>query len=1315
MRAPNEGRGGRDTSRSGGAAPVHVEPRGAQDGRSGSAKKGTTGDKVRSSGSRWLALAALVAAVAAGGGNVRAEPTVIDAELAKRVGEIDRAKGPEVYAALRGVLDLWDLADPTQVEAELTSFAASERLAPPVRVYAQMLVAEARKRRGDAPGAAAIASKLGFVDKWLFVGPFDNENRGGLARAFQPEQELAAPIVPGRAFDGKERPVRFRDAAFAGSTVFDFGAYLRPRENVCGYATTFLRSSPRAKTPRKVSLWVGATGAVKVFQGAELVLADEAYRELDVDRLATTITLGQGPERITVKVCSDATSPKFSLRVGDDKGAPDLDVVASADPALSVEGAPAADAKEGPRADAPRGDKPPKKKEQADRKPAAEADPRSATKTPSASKIVSQGSLLGPIQAFERAVGDGSKASAGTMEAYARYLVSTGGDPRGEHRARELAQRAAEAEPTVQRLLLAGDLSEDRNQLRGWIERAEKLAQPNDVDVLLARARLTRTGIQWRDAVPFYEKVLAIEPDNLIGTLGRVDLYVQAGLPRTALATLDAAVATRPRSVALLKAYATELRLVGRETEADEIDARWFAFRADDTSFASRQIDLAVARRDVPGAERWLSRFTANEGDGVFAASVAARTYRALGQKERARRALEAALDAAPEDLATLRSLADLAGQDERREEQLRLLRKLLALSPQSKDVREYVEHIEPAKPRDDEAYAWEKDRFLKMRDSASARLPRRTLRNLTVTTIFPNGLARHFHQIVFQPLTDEGAARARQYSFSFRGDKQDVELRTARVYRADGSVAEAVESGEGAANDPSIAMYTSERTFYVQFPRLSPGDVVELRYRVDDVAQVNEVADAFSEIEYVQADEPIADSEYVVIAPKTKKLSTFVSGMPGMKQETTDKGDQRVYHFTATDVPALEPEPAMPPWSEVLGQVHVSTFQSWDELGAWYWGLARDQLDVDDEVRKKVRELTQGLTTDDAKIKAVYRYVTSLRYVGLELGIEGIKPRRCALTLARGWGDCKDKATMIVTMLRELGIPSTIVLVRTGMRGDLPKGAPATIAAFDHAIAYVPSLDLYLDGTADGAGSTELPAMDRGSVGLQINEGKPKLVRLPDPPAETSPHDRRMSLTLAADGSSDFSLDMTVRGANAVAWRERYHGEGTRRDRATRDLAGVLGAVELAKGEGALVVRDVDDVEKPVGLSAKGRATAYARREGDRLSVPVASPLDLTKTLASLSSRKLDLSTGALTRSTDERTIKLPPGMKIERLPEPVKLDSPYGKVELTADVQSGKVVVRSSIALKKSRIAPVEYAQFRAFCEAADNALGQRLVLAP
>ncbi len=1203
-----------------------------------------------------------------------AELGPIHADLLRTTATAHATKGPEVYAALREIWRTWDRADPTQVEEAIRSVAESAATPPQAKVYAELLHAYARRRRGDLDGAIDVVGKLGFVNRWMALGPFDNENKTGLTRVFVPETELLSPIEPGRNYDGKERPVKWRVLPETSRYGwFDFGDYMHPLENICGYATTFVRAKSGTHTPRKISLWMGATGAFRLFWNGEKAIEDLGYRELDIDRFATTVTLQPGNNRITVKVCGTGDAPRFTLRIGDEKGAPDLDIEAVAEPTASLS--------------------------------AASAPEKTGGATPQ--------SVEGPMQAFERLTSV-PKPTPASLEAYARYLAMTGGDAAPEHKARDLSRRAAEAEPTVKRLLLAGQLAEDRNQQREWIERAAALAgaEHKDIHLLLAQAHHTRTGTNWRDAVPIFEKILTLDPDNVSATLGLVELYIEAGLKRTALATLEKAVARQPRSVALLRTYAAQLRAVGRDTDAAEVEGRYAALRFDDSSFLSQQIDLAIARRDTQGTERWLERYLRSEPETPWSLGMAARTYRSLGQKDRALAAYKRALEISPEDVVTMRALSDMYGESGDRELQLKMLRQLLTILPQAKEVREYVEHIEPPKPRADEAFAWAPERFLSMRATADSRFPKRTLRSLTVTTVFPNGLASRFRQVVFQPLTDEAAASGREFAFNYQGDKQTVTLRAAKVYRADGKVDEAIESGESGVNNPAISMYTSTRAFYVHFPRLNAGDVVELRYRIEDVSPRNEIADYFGEVEYVGSDEPVASSEYVLITPKSRSFYFNTSSVPGLKRETKEDGDRRIDRFWVSDLEPISVEPLMPPWAEVMPHIHVSTFKTWDDVGSWYWGLARDQFDVDDEVRKRVKEITKGLTTDEAKVKAIYHYATALRYVALEFGLEGIRPRRCALTLARGWGDCKDKATLIVSMLREVGIPATVVLVRTGMRGKI-EPEPASLAPFDHAIAYVPSLDLYLDGTAEHTGTTELPVMDRDAIALQINEGKPKLVRLPQPPPEASTTRRKLDITLAADGSAQFAFDMQVSGAYAPDWRNRYLADGTRRDRATRDLGRELGPVDLATGKAGLEMGKLDDLEQPVKLHARGKANAFARADSDVLSLPAGPAHRLAADYASLSKRTLDLNLHALTQREDEWTIHIPQGMKVTRAPTPAKLDTPFGRFSIAFEESPGKVVIKTTLAFKKARITPAEYAAWRNFCEAADRAFGQRMTV--
>jgi tetratricopeptide (TPR) repeat protein len=1231
---------------------------------------------------RTVATGAAFLLAAAWGSTAGAELGAVHPDLLRAQAAVRPAIGhPEVYAALRDVWRTWDRADPSQVEEVIASIAQSGA-PPPTRVYASLLEAYARRRRGDLDGAVARVARLGFVGHWMTLGPFDNENKAGFSRAFAPETELSLPVDTVRTYDGKERPVRWRAPPLhAPYGWVDLGETVRPSAGVCAYATTWVSAKAGTRAPRRVSLWAGSAGAMRVYWNGEAVLEDAGYRELDIDRFATTVTLKEGVNRITVKVCGAEDAPRFALRIGDERGEPDLGVEVASNLIAAAAGPQ-------PKA------------------PAAPDKAKAPTKA-------AHGGLEGPMQAFERLVA-GARPAPAALEAFARYLATTGGDSRPEHRARDLARRAAEAEPTVKRLLLAGQLAEDRNQQREWVDKAEARASKQDVDVLLMQAQLARTSTNWRDAVPIFQKILAIDPDHVSATLGLAELYIEAGLKRSALAVLEKAARRQPQGVALLRVYAGQLRALDRDTEAADVEARYAALRFDDRDFLNTQVDLAVARRDKAGAERWLERFLASEPDSAWARGVAARTYRALGQRERAVASYQRALALAPEDVPTLRALSDLYGEEDKREDQLKLLRQILALSPQAKDVREYVEHIEPPKPRADEAYAWAADKFLPMRgETAGVKYPKRTLRNLTVTTVFPNGLASRFRQVVFQPLNDEAAAGAREYAFSYQADKQVVQLRAAKVYRADGKVDDAVESGEGSANDPALAMYTSTRTFYVHFPRLETGDLVELRYRVEDVAPRNEVADYYGEVEYMGSDEPVASSEYVLIRPKNRALYVNAQSVPGVKRETTEQGDQRLDRFVADNLPAIVAEPVMPPWAEVVPHVHVSTFDDWPAVGSWYWGLARDQFDVDDEVRQRVKELTKGLKDDLAKVRAIYKYVTRLRYVALELGIEGIKPRRCAQTIARGWGDCKDKATVIVTMLREAGIPATIVLVRTGMRGSI-EPLPASLAPFDHAIAYVPALDLYLDGTAEHTGVTELPPMDRGAFALQINEGRAKRVNLPQAPPEASVTRRKLDITLAADGTGQFTQELVVSGAFAPEWQQRYLAEATRRERAQRDLAGELGAFEMAPGKPGLDVNDLDDEDQPVRLKAKGKALGFARQDGTTLAIPAGPTRQLVREYASLSKRTLDVDLHALSSREDEWTLHYPQGMRVTRAPTPAQLDTPFGRFAIAFEEAPGKVVVRASLAFKKARITPAEYPAWRTFCEAVDRAFGQTMVVA-
>ncbi len=1210
-------------------------------------------------------------------------PREADAAVGARLGErLDKiaklheaarsARGPLVYTALRALWQEYDQGDPAELEEAIEDLSRDRAIAPAARAYAGLLGAYSRRRRGDFDGARARVTALGYVGQWLVVGPFDNEGKAGFERAFGPEQDLKEPLSFGRTYDGKERAVRWR--AIPDSSRYgwlDAGVLVRPSEKTCVYATSFVQDTRKGQKARTVSLWLGSAGATKVFWNGEKVLEDTKYRALDADRFAARVVLREGVNRLTVKTCGDEDGALFSLRVGAQDGGVDPWARASADPSL-----------------------------------ANEAAAQRYKKDPA---VIEGGALDGPISAFERLAKGGDPA---TLEAYARYLSLTSSDDPAEHQARALARKAADKTPTIGRLLLASELTEGRNQSATLLDRAEELVKKGatteeKIDVLLARAAHARGGANFRDAIPYYDRVLALDPDNVRATLARVELYSEANLKETALALLERALSRRPKSVALLRVTASSLEELNRTADAEGIEDRYAALRFDDPHIAQRKLDVALARRDPAAAGHWVDRLLAANPDSAATLAQAARTYVALGDRPKAIGTYRRALELAPEDTDAMRALANVYAVGGNGEDQLRLLRKVLELRPQEKDVREYVAHTEPEKPRPDEVFARPAKEFLAQRDAPALGRDRRTLVDLQVTTVFPNGLASRYHQIVFQPLTDSAAAQAREYAFGFEADTETVQLRGAKVYRKNGQVDEAAESGDGPADNPQIAMYTSQRVYYVHFPRLFPGDVVELLYRTEDVAQRNAFADYFGEVVYMQGQEPVSYAEYVLMTPKARTFHFNEPKIPGVTRTVSEQGDKRVERFVARDLAPVDPEPLQPPFASFLGHVHVSTYKSWDDMGAWYWGLVKDQFVADDEVKRRVAEVTRGLTTDAEKVRAIYGYVVQrTRYVALEFGIHGFKPYRCAQIFARGFGDCKDKATLIVTMLKEAGIPSTIVILRTGMRGDF-ESAPASLAPFDHAIAYVPSMNLYLDGTAEFTGSRELPAMDRGALGLRINEGKPELVHLPEPPPEESVTARKVEATIAADGSAQLEWRGDVTGVHAGGWRGRYHSLSTQKKRVQEDLGNEFPGLELTQ----VSANDLEKIEDTVSIRAKGKVTQLARKDTDSMSLAAGPREHMVREYATLSQRKRDIRIFALTADETDTTLRLPAGARITSQPRASHGDGPFGSYRVEVEVSGTQVRTKTRVALKKSRVSAAEYPLFRAFCEEVDRALGQRV----
>ena len=126
--------------------------------------------------------------------------------------------------------------------------------------------------------------------------------------------------------------------------------------------------------------------------------------------------------------------------------------------------------------------------------------------------------------------------------------------------------------------------------------------------------------------------------------------------------------------------------------------------------------------------------------------------------------------------------------------------------------------------------------------------------------------------------------------------------------------------------------------------------------------------------------------------------------------------------------------------------------FSNWREMGTWYWNLERGRSDASPEIKQEVAALTAGKTTSLQKMQALAQFVQrDIRYVAIELGIGGWQPHPATEVFSHRYGDCKDKATLMRSMLQEIGVDSYQVAINTA-RGSITPGTPA-YRGFDHQI----------------------------------------------------------------------------------------------------------------------------------------------------------------------------------------------------------------------------------------------------------------------
>ena len=1209
---------------------------------------------------RLLAVLLIVAgSPALGSAQGRSAANPIDREVRQLATQVVRdARRPQGIVRMMEIDQLYTIASPGTTDETFARLERNRRLPAHLRAYASMQRAYGLVHAGHPNAGADKFDELGFVRQWRVIGPFDNEGKAGFNREYPPEALRNQDVVADGQYPGRERPVQWR-AYPEGVTRYgyvDLDAVLRPYVNVCGFAETFVHR----EREEPISLWLGAAGAAKIYFNGTKVFEEDIYDGATADRNSVMVAAVEGWNRILVKSCTADGQWGFFLRVADRSGAPLSDL----------------------RAD-PRG---------ADRA----SGQGNTNRLPSAPP--------GHFEALQAAV-ERNDSSAANHYNLARYLWLSGtGDP-AENPARQHAERAAELDDRVDHLLFAANLAETRAEKMRFVELAAE-ASRNDPRVMVMQAALVAGGPDGGRALRMLDLPLTSRAGMKAAAL-RAAMLRSRGLNLTALAITQRA---REVSGGSLRWRTREIELLDALGQRDESHRQREALlnlEYDEFGYRRHMINDALHREDNATALRHLDAMrTVLPGDAdtlYYAASV----YEGMGRTDDAIAIYRQVVALAPDEPDYHVRYGNALLRFGQEGAATQAFRQALALRPQDASTRRLLERIEPTE-RPDEAYATALGEILERRRDEQS-WPATRLQDLSVATVHPNGLSSEFRQIAFQVHTDEGARRHRSHTIVFEPGLQFVDIRSAKVIRRDGSVVESYRTAQRNLANPAYRIYYDTRALVVQFPELQPGDSVELRYRIEDVSRRNAFNDYYGDLRVLQAAIPIVNWEHVLITPSEREFHVNRPQLRSFQHERESTDGQRIDRFKARNLEPLRRESNMPGITEIAPYLHVSTYQSWEDVGRWWWGLAQDQFHHDASLERTVNELIAGANDTRTKVQRIYRWVVeNVRYVGLEFGIHGFKPYRIAQILQRGFGDCKDTASLLYAMLKIAGVEARIALIRTRDLGAITD-EPASLAVFNHAIAYVPELDLFLDGTTDTSGMNELPTGDQGTTTLLVGPNDATLRQTPLVSADRERRERRLRIQLASDGSAQVEGSELVSGWQAARYRSTYQAAGMRDERLQREIARQLPGVELESQR----FGNLDNFEAPVSFEYRIRAPQMAQHRGSEMELPGSVLASLVRSLANTPSRIHPLEVGPPSSYYEERTITLPSNHRFLRVPSGGHAQSPFGSLRMQYERQGTALRVTTELRLEQARVSPDEYPAFRRFIEEADRLTRERIAV--
>lgn len=594
-------------------------------------------------------------------------------------------------------------------------------------------------------------------------------------------------------------------------------------------------------------------------------------------------------------------------------------------------------------------------------------------------------------------------------------------------------------------------------------------------------------------------------------------------------------------------------------------------------------------------------------------------------------------------------------------------------------------------------------------------------------TTVDSNGEISTRHRVAYKLLRPEAEDQYGYVGVPFDDEAKILSFK-AWTITADGRVLSLGEKDTVETSMSTYEVFTDDRMKVMKFSDAVPGSVVGYEYTQKQRPFIFENDWSF------QWAIPVRRARLILQLPSGWEYSANWFNYSEQKPQSSGSGQ---YVWEVDDVPAIDIEPDMPPQEAVAGWVglkyypqdpslRAKTTGTWKDLGVWYNGLTQDSRVASPAIQQEVATLTAGITNPVDKIRVLSRYVQrQIRYAAIEVGIGGYQPHPAADVFTHQYGDCKDKATLLSAMLRQIGIDSYYVIIDSE-RGVVQPAYPSM--NFDHAILAIklpdsvndptmyavvndPALGelLFVDPTDEYTPLGYLPSELQDSYGLVVAPDGGHLVKLPLLPASTNRLIRvgKFSLTPAGDLSGD--IQQIQWGGPAEDYRAQFLSiqPADRANIFESFLGTFLTNFTLTQAS----LGNLNAYDQNLMMNYNFVAASYANVAGNMLFVRPRVVGDKYTSLLTLFAedkpRQYPVAFEEATLQSDMFDITLPPGYVPDGLPRPVTASCDYATYRSTTTVADGVLHYQRTLDIKSVIVPKKNLPEIRAFLQqiAADQ----------